>query len=412
LDPWFEARGVLYLRSLDAQLIKGRIWLNAVKAAVLGSGLMGSVIGWDLARSDRVDEVVVADVDETKLEALRKRAPGRKLSVEVIDIRERKNVVSFLRRFDVAASALPHGIVHLSDEAAVEAGAKMVNIAFEDEQMELDSEAKKSGAVLIPGCGVAPGLGGILLAHGLAKLGGGDEGHILVGGLPQKPQPPFGYRLVFSIVGLLREYVEDARVFRDGKLVKVHPFSTVEEVDFPRPIGRLEAFCTDGLASLVYTMKGMRVLDEKTLRWPGHVEKMNLLLESGYFSREKVKAGEVEVSPLEVSWAVLGKKLAEGDPKDLTVMRVIAKGKRGKVVYDMVDEYDEEEGVTSMGKTTGYTASIVTQILGGGEIEGRGVIPPEKAVEGTMVARLLSELGRRGVHVKTSGQIGRGLRRT
>ena len=370
-----------------------------MKAAVLGSGLMGSVIGFDLARSEGVDQVVVADVDSKRLDEVKRRTPGKKLSVEVLDIKDRKKVVSFLKRFDVTASALPHGIVHHSDIAAAEAGAKVVNIAFEDEQMELDAASRKSGALLIPGCGVAPGLGGILLAHGLRQMGGGDEGHILVGGLPQNPRPPYDYKLVFSIVGLLREYIEDARVVRDGRLVKVRPFSTVETYEFPPPVGRLEGFCTDGLASLVYTMKGMRVLDEITLRWPGHAEKMNLLMESGFFSREKVFVGDVEVSPLEVSWAVLGRRLAEGDPHDMTVMRVMAKGKKGSVTYDMVDKYDVKNEVTSMGKTTGYTASIVMQMLGRGEIGGMGVIPPETAVQGKKVDVLLSELERRGVTI-------------
>jgi lysine 6-dehydrogenase len=374
-----------------------------MKAAVLGSGLMGSVIGWDLARSGGVDEVVVADIDRGRLEDLKRRSPGRKLSIEVLDIRDRKKVVSFLRRFDVSASALPHGIVHLSDVAATEAGTKMVNIAFEDAQMELDGRAKKTGAVLIPGCGVAPGLGGILLTHALAQLRG-DEGHILVGGLPQRPRPPFDYRLVFSIVGLLREYTDDARVVRGGKLIKVRPFANVEEYDFPEPIGKLEGFPTDGLASLVYTMKGMRVLDEITLRWPGHAEKMDLLMQSGYFSRERVNVGGVEVSPLEVSYAVLGKKLAEGDPKDLTVMRVIAKGKKGSIAYDLVDRYDEKQKVTSMGKTTGYTASIVTQMLGSREIKGKGTLPPEVAVQGRLVNDLISGLAHRGVSITVSNR--------
>ncbi len=374
-----------------------------MKAAVLGSGLMGSVIGWDLARSEGVDEVVVADIDRARLAEVKRRTPGKKLSTEDIDIKDREKVVSFLRGFDVAASALPHGIVHHSDVAAAEAGTKMVNIAFEDVQMELDSKAKKTGATIIPGCGVAPGLGGILLAHGLEEVGGGDEGHILVGGLPQKPTGPFGYRLVFSIVGLLREYIEDARVVRNGKMVKVRPFSTVETYDFPEPIGKLEGFCTDGLASLVYTMKGMKTLDEITLRWPGHAEKMNLLMESGYFSREKVMAGESQVSPLDVSYAVLGRKLAEGDPEDMTVMRVVAKGRKGAVTYDMVDRYDEKNKVTSMGKTTAYTGSIVTQMLGAGEITGKGVMPPETAIRGKKVEALISELERRGVRIIRTG---------
>lgn len=371
-----------------------------MKIAVLGSGLMGGVVAQDMARSQGVDSVVVSDVDEERLAAVKRRSGSRKLSVEVIDIKDRKKTERFLKQFDVAVSALPHGVVHSSDLAAVASGTKMVNVAFEDEQMELDEAARKTDALLIPGCGLAPGLGGILLVHALEELGGGDEGHILVGGLPQIPQPPFGYKLVFSIVGLLREYIDDARVFRDGRLVKVRPFSTVETVEFPAPVGTLEAFCTDGLASLVYTMKGMRILDEKTLRWPGHAERMGVLQESGYFSKDKLKVGDVELSPLEMSWAVLAKKLAEGDPHDMTVMRVIAKSETGEFVYDMVDRYDDRTGVTSMGKTTGYTASIVAQMVGEGKIQGRGTLPPEKAVGGPLVETLLSELRKRGVDVK------------
>jgi lysine 6-dehydrogenase len=365
---------------------------------------MGSAIAWDMARSEGVDSVVVSDVDEERLTAVKKRSAGKKLSVEVLDIKDRKKTAKFLKQFDVAVSALPHGVVHSSDLAAVAAGTKMVNIAFEDEQMELNWMARKTGALLIPGCGLAPGLGGILLAHALEALGGGDEGHILVGGLPQFPQPPFGYKLVFSIVGLLREYTDDARVFRGGKLVKVRPFSTVETVEFPEPIGKLEAFCTDGLASLVYTMTGMQVLDEKTLRWPGHAEGMKLLQESGYFAKDKVKVGSAELSPLEMSWTVLGKKLSEGDPHDVTVMRVIARSETGEFVYDMVDRYDDREKVTSMGKTTGYTASIVAQMVGSGRIKGKGTLAPEKAVEGPLVESLLSELGRRGVNITARSQ--------
>ncbi|MBI3859411.1 MAG: saccharopine dehydrogenase NADP-binding domain-containing protein [Thaumarchaeota archaeon] len=370
-----------------------------MKAGVLGSGMMGSVMARDLASSPEVDSVTVSDIDEQRLARLKQIVGGRKLSVETRDTKDRRKTADFLKGFDVVVSALPHGVVHQADLAAVDSGTKMVNIAFEDEQMELDSEARRNGALLIPGCGVAPGLGGILLSKAVAEIDA-DEGHILVGGVPQNPLPPFDYKLVFSIVGLLREYIDDARVFRDGKVVKVKPFSTLETVEFPEPVGKMEAFCTDGLASLVYTMGGMRVLDEKTLRWPGHVSKMNVLMDSGYFSKEKLSFGGAMVSPLEMSWAVLGGKLAEGDAKDMTVMRVIAKAGEKKIVFDMVDRYDQERGVTSMGKTTGYTGSIVAQMVGSGAIQGKGVLPPEIAVKGKLVGRLLSELSARGVEIR------------
>lgn len=370
-----------------------------MKVGVLGSGMMGSVIAWDLARSPGVDSVVVADIDEGRLDALRERVGSRKLSTTRLNVMDEMKSVDFMHEFDVVATALPHGSVNPVDTAAAKSGVKMVDIAFEDSQMGLDDTARKSGGLLIPGSGVAPGLGGILLAHGVRSVKGADEGHILVGGLPQKPVPPFGYRLVFSIVGLLREYIEEARVFRSGRIVKVMPFSTVEKVRFPPPVGVLEAFCTDGLASLIYTLPNMRVMDEKTLRWPGHADRMNLLLESGYFSKEKIKFGQAEISPLEVSYSVLGRKLKEGKPEDMTVMRVEAGGRAAGVTFDLVDKYDRINGVTSMGKTTGYTCSIVTQMVGSGEIGGKGVIPPENAVTGARVGKLLAELAKRGVKV-------------
>ena len=360
--------------------------------------MMGSVIAWDLSKSADVDQVVVADISEDRLKALRTRVGSEKLSTEMIDIRDRASASEFMKRFDVVASALPHGSVNAANVAAAEAGAKMVDIAFEDSQMELDGAERASGGLLIPGCGLAPGLGGILLAHAVRTEKGADEGHIMVGGIPQKPIPPYGYRLVFSVIGLIREYTDDARVFRGGKMVKVRPFSTVERVRIPG-VGTLEAFCTDGLASLVYTMKGMRILDEKTLRWPGHVEKMNLLLESGFFSTEKLSLPAGDVSPIEVSWQVLEKKLAEGGPEDMTLMRVRASSRKREVTYDLVDRYDKKNAVTSMGRTTGFTCSIVTQMVGSGEIRGTGVVPPENALTGEKVRRLISELGRRGVRI-------------
>ncbi|MDV3277134.1 MAG: saccharopine dehydrogenase NADP-binding domain-containing protein [Nitrososphaerales archaeon] len=369
-----------------------------MKVAVLGSGLMGSVISWDLARSTDVDSFVVADISEERLAALKSRVGGSKLSTEVVNVKDTARAAAFMKGFDVVASALPHGTVNPANLAAVEAGAKMVDIAFEDAQMELDGAMRQKGGLLIPGCGLAPGLGGILLAQGVREQKGANEGHILVGGIPQKPRPPFGYKLVFSIVGLIREYTDDARVFRGGKIVKVKPFSTVEEVKLPT-VGKLEAFCTDGLASLVYTMKGMRVMDEKTLRWPGHAEKMNLLLETGFFSTEKLRFEGGEVSPIEVAWKVLERKLGEGEPKDMTVMRVEAKSRRSEVIYDLVDRYDATNGITSMGRTTGFTCSIVTQMVGSGRIRGAGVLPPESAVTGDGVDALVSELRRRGVRI-------------
>src|SRR3989442_526717 len=284
-----------------------------MKTAVLGSGLMGSVIAWDLARSADVDQVVVADMNPERLARTRRMTATKKLTTDVVDVKDRRRTVDFLREFDVVASALPHGTVNLANRAAVEARTKMVDIAFEDEQMGLAAAAKKRGALLIPGCGLAPGLAGILLANGARMLDEAVEGHIFVGGLPQHPKPPLGYRLVFSMVGLLREYLEDARIVRDGKIVRVKPFDTLGKVIFSAPIGKCEEFCTDGLA--------------------------------------------------------------------------------------MVDYYDRKEKITSMGKATGFPCSIVTRMVGNGEVQGVGVVPPEVALNAKLVQKLHSELQAKGVKI-------------
>jgi len=389
----------LYLRHTEGYYKRHLVGTDAMKVAVLGSGMMGTVIASDLARSGAVDEVVAADIDEERLRNLKRTAGTRKLSTAVLDVRNEAKLGRFLKGFDVVSSALPHGSVHPADVAAVRSGSKLVNIAFEDEQMLLASEARKKGALLIPGCGVAPGLGAILLAHGCRELSGAEEGHIMVGGLPQKPRSPYGYRLVFSIVGLLREYTDPARVVRSGRVVRVKPFDEVREVEFPAPIGKCEGFFTDGLASLIYSTKGLKEMDEMTLRWPGHAEKMKLLIDGGFLSEAPVRVGDQKVSPLAFSRALLSRELSEGEPEDVTVMRVQVKGRGRQILYDMVDYYDEKSRVTSMGKTTGYTGSIVTQMVGNGEVEGRGVIPPETAIQGEAVGKLLAELEKRGVKV-------------
>jgi lysine 6-dehydrogenase len=368
---------------------------------------MGSVLAMDLSRSPSVDSVTLVDVDPTKLEAARRRIRAR-LVTEAMDLTDAGKLARFLPQFDVIASALPHGTVHPANVAAARAGSRMVDIAFEDSQMGLDGAFKKSGGLLIPGCGLAPGLAGILLYEASRRLGGADEGHLLVGGLPQKPRPPFGYRLVFSIVGLLREYTDDARVVRGGEIVRVSPFANVVSVRFPRPVGTCEAFYTDGLASLLYTLRDVPVLDELTVRWPGHAEKMKLLVDAGFLSHEPHPLGGQTFTPFDVTASLLAERLALEDPEDLTVMRVIARKGSKQVVSELIDLYDREQGVTSMGRTTAYTGSIVAQMVGSGAIRATGTVPPEVALGPAGVEALLTELRTRGVNVKTRRRPARG----
>lgn len=360
--------------------------------------MMGSVIAKDLVQQGEFDTVVVADKEEKKLLNV-ERFVGRRVVAEILDVKDLERASRFIGSFDVVVSALPHGAVHYANVAAVKAGGRMVDIAFEDEQMGLNEEAISKGAMLIPGCGLAPGLGGILLANGVKEVKGYD-GRILVGGLPQKPEEPFRYRLLFSIVGLVREYTEYARIIKEGKLVRVKPFNEIMSFSFPKPVGELEGFYTDGLATLLYTMKGMRNMSEVTLRWPGHASRIKFLIDAGFFDRKEMEVNGLSISPYDFTLALLEKKLSHGDSRDMTVMRVEVRGERGSMSYYMLDLYDEKNSITSMARTTGYTCSIVASLVARRLIKGKGVLAPETAVSGKLFEKLLEELAKRKVTIK------------
>jgi lysine 6-dehydrogenase len=365
---------------------------------------MGSVIARDLARSKEVDQVLLADLDPRKLDDAKRRHGNRKFLTEVLDVTRRTEAVKIFREFNVVAAALPHGPVHAANLAAVAAGAKMVDVAFEDAQMRLDEQAKKTGALLIPGCGVAPGLSGILVAFGSRQMGSPQEAHIAVGGIPQKPTGPLGYRLVFSMKGLLREYLTKARIMRNGKVRRVDPFERVDQLTFPPPVGTCEGFYTDGLGTLLYSMPDLLTLDEMTVRWPGHAEKIKFLIDADFFSEKKIRVSGNSVKPSEFSAAILTELLARGSPEDVTVMTVTVKGQeKGReieVEYEMVDFYDEKNDISSMGRTTGYTCAAVARMVGTSKIRRKGVVPPEVALDEKGTIKLLSQLSARGVKVR------------
>ncbi len=195
---------------------------------------------------------------------------------------------------------------------------------------------------------------------------------------------------------------------RNGGIVSVEPFSEVEEVSFPNPVGKCEAFFTDGLATLLYSKRKFNQLDERTVRWPGHAEKIRFMVRAGFFEKRRIKVNGGEVSPLDFSSALLTRLLKQGDDRDITVMRVETSGtKDGKhvtVTHELLDKYDERTGTTSMGRTTGFTCSIICQMVGRGEIEGKGLLPPEEALDSEKMKKLLGELSAKGVKVRESVQ--------
>ena len=371
-----------------------------MRIIVIGCGKIGSIIAKDLAESLEA-EITVADKFETAARRVAEEISGEWTTV---DASSKGSIAQALRGFDLAVGALPGDYGFNAMEAAVEVGVDMVDVSYTPENpLILDEEARRKEMTLIPDCGVAPGLSNMLVSYGASKLDEVRAAHILVGGIPERPVPPLGYTITWSAEGLIDEYMRPVRIVEGGRVVEVPALSGLEEIDFPG-LGRLEAFYTDGLRTLIETFKGVESMYEKTLRYPGHVEKVKLLRELGLFDDEPIEVEGVKVSPKHFTARLLERHLRMPDVGDLLAMMVEVKGLKDGVEktirFHLLDRYDRASGVTAMARTTGYTTSIVAQLLAKGRIEERGVIPPEKlGLRSQIFEEILMELRRRGVEV-------------
>jgi lysine 6-dehydrogenase len=256
-----------------------------------------------------------------------------------------------------------------------------VDVSYMPEDvLTLNDAALKAGITIIPDCGMSPGLCSMFVGRAVSQLDEVEKAHMLNGGLPEKPVPPLGYVVTWSVKDLIDMYSRKVSIVKDGKVVLVEAMSGLEEIEFPG-VGKLEAFYTDGLRTLLHTVKAKEMW-EKTLRYPGHTEKVKLLKALGFFDSETVEVAGTKVEPREVTAKLFEKKLKRPDIPDIVVMLIKVSGLKGdkriRYVYRVLDHYDKERQVTSMARTTAYTASIVTQLLGRKEITERGIVPPEK----------------------------------
>jgi len=384
-----------------------------LRAIVLGCGNIGSAIARDLADSTDGLEVSVADKNRDRAEAAASSMSGADWLA--IDATDHDGLVEALGGFDLAVGALPGDHGHRAMEAAVEAGVDMVDISFAPEDpLALDGAAEEAGVAIVPDCGVAPGLSNILVGSAAAGLDGVREVHIMVGGLPVHPVPPLGYTVTWSTEGLIDEYTRRPLILEGGRIVEVPPLSGLEEVDFPG-VGSLEAFYTDGLRTLLRTMAGVESMWEKTLRYPGHVEKIGLLKALGFFDDEPMEVRGAWLPPRLMTARILERNLMRPEVEDILAMTVevsgMSRGRGALFNYRVLDRYDRSKGVTAMARTTAYTASIVARKLAEGAIKGRGVIPPERlGMDAALLKDILSELRKRGINVEETVTDG-GIRR-
>ena len=376
-----------------------------MKVAVVGAGLQGTAIVHDLLQQPDVERVIVNDLDRARAERLKEKDRSGRVEARALDAAAPSAARALAEEVDVLVSATYYGFNLDLAKAAIAGRAHFCDLGGNndvvDAELALDREAKSAGVTLLPDCGLAPGMATVLAALALARHPAPEALHLRVGGLPVRPRPPLDYKLVFAAEGLINEYVEPARVLREGKIHEVESLTEVERLTFPQ-FGPLEAFHTSGGSStLPRTFAGkLRTLDYKTIRYPGHCERMRLLKDLGLMDSRPVHTWGhgLAVSPRELLETVLTERLQDADD-DVVLVRVEAggrhEGKWVRHVFELIDHADPETEHTAMMRTTGYPAAIVAGMLGRGEIGRPGAVPQELAVPGEPFLKALRARGLR-----------------
>ena len=377
-----------------------------MRILVLGAGRMGHGAVFDLIHnSPGVERVTVADFDLEKAKSVAASVGTDRIDARQIDASNYADIVDLFRGHDSVISCVNYWYNVALSKAAIETGTNLCDLGgnnyIVDEQLALDAEAKAAGINIIPDCGLAPGMVSVLAMHGAAKFDTVDEIHIRVGGLPQDPQPPLNYQLVFSVEGLINEYIETARVIRDGNLTTVESMTEVESLSFDS-FPPLEAFQTSGgTSTLPDTFLGkISELDYKTIRYAGHCDKFKTMINLGLCSSEEMLVDFQKVTPRKVFGDLLQQHLPADGP-DYVLVRLDFVGKKdgetNKLRYDIVDKQDESTGMSAMMRTTAFPASIIAQMMASGDVLERGATPQEKAIDPD---KFVAELGRRGINIK------------
>ena len=379
-----------------------------MKILVLGAGRMGLGAVFDLAHnSSEVEAVTVADADFAKAEQVVKTVDSPKVTAKHLDVSNISETVELMRPHDSAISCVNYWYNVELSKAAIATQTNFCDLGgnnyIVDEQLTLDEKAKSAGINIIPDCGLAPGMVSVLAMHGAKRFDEAHEIHIRVGGLPQQPKTALQYQLVFSVEGLINEYIETARVIRNGKIAEVESMTEIESLAF-EGFPPLEAFQTSGgTSTLPDTFLGqIKELDYKTIRYAGHCEKFKMMIDLGLCSSEEILVDYAKVTPRRVFGELLTKHLPADEP-DYVLVRLEfvgkANGETKRLRYDIVDKQDETTGLSAMMRTTAFPASIIAQMMASGDVLQRGATPQEKAID---AEKFVAELARRNIVIKES----------
>jgi len=377
---------------------------------ILGAGMMGRALAFDLARSEGVDRVTLADAKSSTAQEAAELLKSPRVRATTLDVNDLASVVEVMRDHDCAIGAVSYRMNEALTKAAIDAGIHFCDLGGNDEvvgrQLAMTDAARHRGVTIIPNCGLAPGLVNVLAFCGVKKFERADIVRMRVGGVPRFPQPPLNYQIVFSVEGLLNEYSGMSAVLREGRVVLVGALTELEAIDFPPPFGRMEAFHTSGGASLVpRLLEGkVRHLDYKTVRYPGHCEKMRTLLELGFAGDAPVSLGGRILTERELFVELLKRRIPSTGP-DVVLMRVTIEGwvdgKQKVLKYEMIDSRDEKHDISAMMRGTAYPTSVIAQQIAAGVVRSQGVMAPEQCIDSEL---LRTQLLQRGMQISEEWQ--------
>lgn len=379
-----------------------------MRMLVLGAGLQGSACAYDLLRRPDLERVTLADLHPKRIPAFLKKKKDKRLVTARLDARRGPELRKLMRGHDSVMNALPYYFNYSVARAAIAMGLHCADLGGNTEivqkQKTLHAAALKKRVSVIPDCGLAPGMVNIIAAEGIRRVGDAESVKIFVGGLPQRPEPPLNYQIVYSLEGALDYYTTPSWVLREGRPERVDALSEIELVEFPSPVGTLEAFHTGGgISTMPWAYRGkVRTMEYKTLRYPGHVAIMRPIRELGLLSLAPIQVKGVEIVPRDAFIAAVSPRLAKPDGRDLVALRVEVRGRNGRrVAWQLLDYYDDASGISAMMRATGYSLAITGVMQVDGRIKSAGVHTPDEAVP---FQPYVDELKRRGVEIREVSQ--------
>jgi lysine 6-dehydrogenase len=375
-----------------------------MRMLVLGAGLQGSACAYDLLQRPEVERVTLADLHPGRVPPFLKKKKDTRLVVARLDARRAADLRRRMQRHDAVMNALPYYFNYPIAKIAVSSGLHYADLGGNTEivqkQRTLHTRAQKQGVSVVPDCGLAPGMVNIIAAEGIRRVGEADSVKIFVGGLPQRPEPPLNYQIVYSLEGALDYYTTPSWVLRGGRPERVDALSELESVEFPGPVGTLEAFHTGGgISTMPWGYKGkVQTMEYKTLRYPGHVAIMRPIRELGLLSMNPVNVKGTKVVPRDAFIAAVSPQLSKPNGRDLVALRVEVTGKDGRrVAWQLLDYFDEATGISAMMRTTGFSLAITGVMQVDGRVSKSGVHTPDEAVP---FQPYVDELKRRGVEIR------------